>query len=187
MGSMFSKSSGMSNNQMVELQFNLKMASKQMTNTSKKHEQKENQEKKKAKQSLAKGNIDGAKIYAQNAIRAKNDSLNFLRLASRLDAVASRIENARTMAQVTKQMGVVVSGMDKALESMNVNEITQVMDKFETQFNDLDVISSYTENAIGQTTALTTPEGEVNSLLSQIADENSLDYQAQMNTGLGNV
>lgn len=46
------------------------------------------------------GNTDGARIYASNAIRKKNESLNLLRLASRIDAVSSRVETAVTMKQV---------------------------------------------------------------------------------------
>jgi hypothetical protein len=34
--------------------------------------------------------MDGARIYAQNAIRQKNLALNYLRLGSRVEAVASR-------------------------------------------------------------------------------------------------
>jgi len=48
------------------------------------------------------GNNDGARIYASNAIRKKNESLNLLRLASRIDAVSSRVETAVTMKQVRR-------------------------------------------------------------------------------------
>jgi hypothetical protein len=41
--------------------------------------------------------MEGARIYAQNAIREKNSSLNFLRLGSRVDAVAARLESAIRM------------------------------------------------------------------------------------------
>ena len=44
--------------------------------------------------------MDGAKIYAQNAIREKNMALNYLRLSSRIDAVASRVESAIRMRAV---------------------------------------------------------------------------------------
>ena len=43
--------------------------------------------------------------------------------------------------QLTKSMSGVVSGMDKVLASMNVDQISTVMDKFERQFDDLDVAS----------------------------------------------
>jgi division protein CdvB (Snf7/Vps24/ESCRT-III family) len=41
--------------------------------------------------------MEGARIYAQNVIREKNQSLNFLRLGSRVDAVAARLETAIRM------------------------------------------------------------------------------------------
>ncbi|CAD6954372.1 unnamed protein product [Tilletia laevis] len=43
-------------------------------------------EKAKLKKVLAQGNTEGARIYASNAIRKKNESLNLLRLGSRIDA-----------------------------------------------------------------------------------------------------
>ena len=44
--------------------------------------------------------MEGAKIYAENAIRKKNEALHLLRLASRVDAVASRVQTAVTMQRV---------------------------------------------------------------------------------------
>eukprot|EP01064_Diplonema_japonicum_P015905 TRINITY_DN23954_c0_g1_i1.p1 TRINITY_DN23954_c0_g1~~TRINITY_DN23954_c0_g1_i1.p1 ORF type:complete len:219 (+),score=65.81 TRINITY_DN23954_c0_g1_i1:68-658(+) len=165
---------------MMKLQFNLKFASKQFAKSSKKCEKEEKEAKNKAKRAMEKGNIDGAKIYAQNAIRKKNEALNMLRLSSRIDAVASRVDNAVKMRNVTKTMGMVTKGMDKALGSMKYDEIARVMDKFEQQFEDMDVITEYTESAMGQSSALTTPEGEVSALLSQIADENNLEFSDQL-------
>ncbi len=74
-------------------------------------------------QALQQGNNDGARIYAANAIRKKSEALNLLRLSSRIDAVASRVETAVTMRQVTGNMTSVVRGMDKAMESMNLERV----------------------------------------------------------------
>ena len=80
-------------------------------------------EKTKLKKALAQGNTEGARIYASNAIRKKNEGLNLLRLGSRIDAVASRVETAVTMRQVTGSMASVVKGMDRAMESMNLERV----------------------------------------------------------------
>jgi charged multivesicular body protein 1 len=48
-----------------------------------------------------------------------------LRLSSRLDAVASRVETAVTMRQVTGNMTSVVKGMDKAMDSMNLERVSK--------------------------------------------------------------
>lgn len=44
--------------------------------------------------------MEGARIYASNAIRKKNEALNLLRLSSRIDATASRVQTAVTMRKV---------------------------------------------------------------------------------------
>ena len=66
---------------------------------------------------------DIAKIYAQNAIRKKNENLNLLRLASRIDAVSSKVQTAVTMRQVTGSMANVVKGMDSAMKSMDLEKV----------------------------------------------------------------
>jgi len=155
--------------------FNLKFISKSMERSSKKATKEEKAYKTKVKKAIEQGNLDGARIYAQNAIRKKSESLNYLRLSSRIDAVASRMETAVKMNAVTKNMTSVTKSMDKVLGTMDVNKIASVMDKFEQQFDNLDVRSEYMENAMAQTTTLSTPEDQVNGLMAEIADEHGLE------------
>jgi len=131
-------------------------------------------------QALQQGNTDGARIYASNAIRKKTESLNLLRLASRIDAVASRVETAATMRQISGNMSTIVRGMDKAMESMNIERISLIMDKFETQFSDLDVQTSYMEETMSSTTAVSTPQDQVDLLMQQVADEAKVELQQDL-------
>lgn len=41
---------------------------------------------------LKKGNKEVAQVHAENAIRKKNESLNYLRMSARIDAVAARVQ-----------------------------------------------------------------------------------------------
>lgn len=52
-------------------------------------------------QALQQKNVDCARVYAENAIRKKNEGLNWLRMASRLDAVSSKVQTAVTMKAVS--------------------------------------------------------------------------------------
>lgn len=52
-------------------------------------------------QALQQKNVECARIYAENAIRKKNEGLNWLRMASRVDAVASKVQTAVTMKGVS--------------------------------------------------------------------------------------
>ncbi len=127
---------------LLDAYFQLRMSTKQLDRLSKKAEKEQRQQEAKVKQFLAKGNVEAARIYAENAVRKKNESLNYLRMSAKVDAVASRIKSAQTMKQVTKNMGSVVKALDKAINANDLKKITAVMDKFETQFEDLDVRTS---------------------------------------------
>ena len=54
------------------------------------------------------------------------------------------------------------------------------MSKFEQQFEDLDVQTSYMESVMGQSTTLTTPQNEVDTLVMQVADEHGLEVQMDL-------
>lgn len=131
-------------------------------------------------QAIQQNHSDIAKIYAQNAIRKQNEKLNLLRLASRIDAVSSRVQTAVTMRQVSQSMGNVVRGMDAAMKSMDLEKISAVMDKFESQFEDLDVATGYYENATASATATATPQEDVDRLMNQVADEAGVELQQEM-------
>lgn len=49
------------------------------------------------KKALQQKNVECARVYAENAIRKKNEGVNWLRMASRVDAVASKVQTAVTM------------------------------------------------------------------------------------------
>ncbi|KAI8588524.1 Charged multivesicular body protein 1a [Geranomyces variabilis] len=160
--------------------FNLKFTAKTLQRQAKKSQKDEAAEKAKLKKAIQQGNMEGARIYASNAIRKKNEALNLLRLGSRIDGVAARVQTAVTMRKVSQSMAGVVKGMEKAMSSMNLEQISMVMDKFESQFEDLDVQTQYMESSMGQTTAMSTPQDQVEDLMQQVAEENGLELQMEM-------
>ena len=88
--------------------------------------------------------------------------------------MASRVETAVSMRQVTGGMAHVVRGLDRAMQTMDLERISLVMDKFEGQLEDVDVQTSYMENTMNATTATGMPQVQVVSLLQQVADENGI-------------
>lgn len=80
--------------------FQLRFCAKQLERLSKKAEKEQAAQQAKIKKALQQGNVEGAKIYAENAIRKKNEALNFLRMASKVDAVKSKVQTAVTMKEV---------------------------------------------------------------------------------------
>ena len=168
--------------QLLDQIFNLKFSSKQLNRASRKCEKEERSEKLKVKKAIEKGNIEGAKIYAQNAIRKKSEALNYLKLASRLDGVVSRLDTQAKMSQVNRNMVGIVRSLDKALGANNLEMVAKTMDQFERQFESLDVQSDVTMQAFASQQALSTPEDEVSNLMQAVADEHGLEVNMNMPT-----
>eukprot|EP00887_Chlorella_sp_A99_P003876 scaffold11.g3876.t1 len=160
------------NDKLLDQIFNLKacgFTSKELVRASRKCEKEEKAEKLKVKKAIEKGNMEGAKIYAQNAIRKKSEALNYLKLASRLDAVV-----------INKNMAGIVKSLAAALKANNLEKVAQTMDQFEKQFENLDVQSEFVAGAMDSQAVLSTPEEDVNLLMQQVADEHGLEVQLGM-------
>lgn len=80
-------------------------------------------------------------------------------------------------------MAGVVKAMDAAMKSMNLEKISGLMDKFETQFEDLDVQSSVMENTMSSTVTTSIPQGDVDSLMQRVADEAGLELNMELPAG----
>ncbi len=103
-----------------------------------------------------------------------------LRLASRLDGVVSRLETQAKMNLVNKDMAGIVKSLEKSLNANKLEKVSETMDMFEKQFENLDVRTEFVEQAMGNTTALSTPPEEVAGLMQQIADEHGLELSTDL-------
>lgn len=111
---------GSKQEKMSQMMFDLRFTSKQFEKQSKKCQAKEKKAKAQVKKAIQAGNIEGARIYASNGrsgspcsscrlarvfgsgIREKNQALNYLRMASRLDAVRSKVESAQALGKLVR-------------------------------------------------------------------------------------
>eukprot|EP00126_Sphaerothecum_destruens_P015609 Sdes_comp9640_c0_seq2m1132 len=59
-------------------------------------------------------------------------------------------------------------------------KITAIMNKFESQFETLDVQASVMESSMSNATNVTTPEDQVDSLIQQVAEEYGLEVHTQL-------
>jgi len=159
-----------------------KLTSRELARDSKKAFAKANTEMKKAAAAKKSGNIEGAKIYAANAIREKNFSLQYLKLSSQIDGVAARLEQAIRMQKTSATMSQTVKGMSSAMKSMNVEKISDTMAQFSKLFEDMDVNASTISGAMDSSTASMVPMDEVDALLERIDDEQEVDTTQLLNS-----
>ncbi|PWA52014.1 ESCRT-related protein CHMP1 [Artemisia annua] len=105
--------------------------------------------------------MDGARIYAKNAIRKCNEQMNYLKLSSRLDAVVARLDTRAKMNTISKSMGSIVKSLESTLNTGNLQKMSETMDSFERQFVNMEVQAEFMESSMAGSTSLSTPEGEI--------------------------
>lgn len=166
--------------------FDLKFGAKKMARESARHEKEQKKQTDICKKHMKNGNMDVARVYAENAIREKNTSINMLKMSSRLDAVAGRLNAMNVQQKVSKQMEGVVATMGQTMKSMNLEQTSLTMDKFESVFENLDVNLKVMESSLGTVSQAVTPESEVADMMMQVAEENELDMGDKFNEiGIG--
>ena len=63
------------------------------------------------------------------------------------------------------------TGKFKGLNIIYFLQVSQLMDRFEQQFENLDVQSQVMENTMCNSSTLTTPQAQVDGLMQEVADE----------------
>ncbi|KAF8570070.1 hypothetical protein P879_00694 [Paragonimus westermani] len=160
--------------------FNLKFAAKSLEREAVRCEKVEREEQSKIKNDLKKGNSEGARIHAENAIRNKNQALSYRRMSARVDAVCSRVQTAITLKAITGNMASVVKSMDAAAKSMDLEKMMKLMDQFEKNFENLDVQSQVMDSTMGNTVTLSVPDDQVSGLMKKVADEAGLELNDEL-------
>lgn len=168
--------------------FNLKFTAKQLNRQAAKADQDARAEQAKLKKALTRTPPQPqiARLYATSSIRHSKSQVDLLTLSARIDAVASRVQTAITMRNVTQAMAQTVKGMDVALKSMDLEKIGAVMEKFESQFEDLDVVGGYYEGVAGGVESQQVGvEGhsEVDALMNRVADEAGVELSQGLEEG----
>ena len=158
-----------------EVVFEVKLKSKEMARAAQRCAKDEKAEKLKVKQAIQKGYKEQAQIFAQNAIRKKNEQLNFLRMSAKMDAVATKLDGAAKTQDISNSIAKTIPQLKKCMKDMSVEDMTENANEFERLFEDLDVRTEYLSTAIDSTTATTTPANEVDELIAQVANEHNLD------------
>ncbi|CAF1186726.1 unnamed protein product [Rotaria sordida] len=126
------------------------------------------------------GDIETARIYAETAIQNRTSHNQFLTMASRIDSVISKVQQANAQNIMVNNMKQVNKMLEHVNKDMNISELAKIMEQFEQSFENFDVKEQVMSNAMNQAMATSTPTEAVHDLLRQIAEENNLDIRAQL-------
>lgn len=171
---------------MFDTIFDFKMMAKQFAKESKKAATQEQALLKKTKDAIAKGDYEGAKVAAADAIRRKNEIKRYKVLSSKIETISQRLEAAYKNMTLTNSMKQLTEQMVGAAGTMDMVKINETMENFEKMFDNLDVNSEIMNQVFDNVNAGTTNEMEVNQLMQQIAEENNLKVGEEMESAGNN-
>ncbi|CAH8542572.1 unnamed protein product [Heterobilharzia americana] len=72
--------------------------------------------------------------------------------------------------------------MEDAAKSMDMEKVSNLMDRFEAEFENMDIQSKLVSSSLANTMSITTPENEVQGLINQVADETGIELNQELDT-----
>jgi charged multivesicular body protein 1 len=143
--------------------------------------------KEKVKKSIQNGDMSSARIYADEAIRNTNQIRQYMVLSSKLDAVASRLNDAYKKQKLTSTMCNLTQKMNLAMKGMNLVEVNETMKGFEQIFDNLDINSQVMDKALESVGGVTAQDQKnVDSLIENIAKQHNLKLQDDFDLNVKN-
>ena len=162
-------------NRLQEKVFELRLTARRLGRLANKHTRQAQKEKEHTRRGMESGNMDAARIYAESSIRNTRQATAYLRLQARLNAVASKVESGEKFRMATKEVAAVSTHLNRAVDSMDVAEISRRMSEFEGVMEDMDVRSGVLDETTQAVVATGAPREEVELLMQRVAEEYGLE------------
>jgi len=174
-----STATGSASDKLFETIFEFKMQARDLEKQSKKSDKEKDKLIGKVKDAIAKNKPEQAKLYAQDAIRKKNEATKYELLSYKLVAVHSKLQSAYQTTKLNENMCKMVNSMSSALGTMDLVKISENMDQFEKMFDNLDANAQLMDHAMDNIDAGSYAERDVSNLIMQVAKVNGMDVQKE--------
>lgn len=165
--------------QLFETIFEFKMQAKELAKQGKRSEKERDQMYEKVKKAITDNKPEAAKLYAQDAIRKRNEAVKYEILSYKIQAVHSKLKSAYQTQKLNENMSKMVTSMSGALNSMNLEKISENMAQFEQIFDDLDANAQIMDKAMDNIDAGSYQDRDVSNLIMQVAQQNNMDLQKE--------
>lgn len=163
---------GSSIEQLEEQHSNIMLAIRMMKKQSDKGHKQQKQYVEKARQALNKGEHEIAKMYANQSIQHKHQSLRYLNMSLRMEVVASMAQSAINTGEMTESISKVI-GLVNNISRPEI--IMSSINTFERVFDDLSITIESVGNTLDATAGLTKHTSEADTLLESLKEEQAIN------------
>ena len=136
---------------MVEVLLQMKMKSKQFMRESNKSLKEKETYYKKAKESMKKGNEEGAKMFLEIVQQKEAESMQYMKVATRMDVIAGQIKSKNKSMEMMGDLARFTPLLNAQNEQMSIEKMYTNMQQFSNAYDDLVVKGHIIDESMNKT------------------------------------
>jgi hypothetical protein len=150
---------------------NLRMVSRRLTRSQKKLEVKEREMERKVRVAIEKGDMQAARLYANDIVRSRNWARGYQSLNSKIEGLIFKLERTDAVQSLAGEMKSVAVNLKAASESLNMADLDDVIMDLEKSMEDIEVTSEVMEESVGSLFEGDIDNTEVDNVLAEYGAE----------------
>lgn len=169
---------GKSSNSNRDHILNLKVVSRRLERSKKKLENKERKNERKIRTSIQKGDMESARMYANETVRNRKAARGYQSLVNKIDGLVFKMERAEAIQSIAGEMRGVANSLANINTQLNLPEIDNLVGNMQETLESIDDTSEIIEDGMDQIFETDTDEGEVDNLLQEYGVEVGMSMDA---------
>jgi len=132
---------------------------------------KERQAERKIKQAIQRGDMEAARMYANDVVRARKWSRGYQSLISKIDGLMFKLERSDAVQSLAGEMRGVAKSLREASAALNIAGLDDVIQDMEQAMEEVDISSEVMEESVEGMFATDVDETEVDNILAEYGAE----------------
>ncbi len=157
---------------------NLKVVSRRLARSQRKLENQERKMERKIREAIKKGDMQAARMYANDAVRTRKWGRGYQSLISKIDGLIFKLERAEAVQDIAGEMRGVAKSLIAANQALNLPELDKVIGDMQYALDSIEDTSEIMEDSVDQLFESDTDEMEVDKLLQEYGVEAGISAEA---------
>ena len=157
---------------MNEMLINMKMKSKSFGRESNKAMKEKEKYYKKAKDTLKKGNEEGAQMFCDLAQQKHQEGMQYLKMSHRLEAMAGQIRSKSKNMEMMDSLNAITPFLEQQAQDMPVEQLYHNLNRFSEAYDNMAVqgkiLDEGIETTMGEKNAMTNVDNMMNQLKAEV-------------------
>lgn len=163
---------------------NLKLVSKRLARSQKKLENKEKQTERKIRGAMQKGDMQSARMYANDVVRSRKWARGYQSLTSKIDGLIFKLERTDAVQTLASEMKGVAKSLQAASGALDIAGMDDIVADMNESLENIEISSEMMEDSVDDLFSGDIEEGEVDNLLAEYGADIGISASAGLPTAV---